>query len=193
MQTTKVLFLLGLVAALITPTPTYGARDTEEQVKAREALRNKMTELDATSTPKPAAATAPAPTQPDQPAPPAPAPAAVAPAPAVSHPGSSFFAPVPEAVENPNTSRAREALRQQMSAGPNTPGVAVVITKPGKSDRKPVFTEPVLTPSPKIVVPLPPLTGSKEAQLAELLQRYTTDQITPKEYHTQRAAIMAAP
>jgi hypothetical protein len=42
-------------------------------------------------------------------------------------------------------------------------------------------------------VPLSPLTGTKTARLAELLIRYEADQITPKEYHTQRAAIVAEP
>jgi hypothetical protein len=37
------------------------------------------------------------------------------------------------------------------------------------------------------------LSASKETRLAELLQRYKADQITPQEYHTQRAAILAEP
>ncbi len=37
------------------------------------------------------------------------------------------------------------------------------------------------------------LSGSKEARLAELLELYRADKITPQEYHTQRAKIIAEP
>ncbi|HEY9175205.1 MAG TPA: hypothetical protein VI136_23205, partial [Verrucomicrobiae bacterium] len=37
------------------------------------------------------------------------------------------------------------------------------------------------------------LSGSKEARLAELLQLYKADKITPREYHIERAKIIAGP
>ena len=56
----------------------------------------------------------------------------------------------------------------------------------------------MITPPPAagykpIDVPASPLTGTKEARLAALLQQYKADQITPEQYHTQRAAIIAEP
>jgi hypothetical protein len=44
-------------------------------------------------------------------------------------------------------------------------------------------------------IPAPPLpiSASKDDRLKELLQKYQADQITPEEYHQQRAAILAEP
>ena len=44
-----------------------------------------------------------------------------------------------------------------------------------------------------IIVPALPISASKEEQLKALLAKYQADQITPEEYHKQRAAILAAP
>ena len=44
-----------------------------------------------------------------------------------------------------------------------------------------------------IVAPALPITASKEDRLAALLMKYKADQISPEEYHTQRAAILAEP
>lgn len=200
MQTKKFLSVIGLGAMFVAFTLTSGARDTETQIKAREALRQKMAELNAPppTAPKPAAPEPPpAPAKPAEPAAPAPPPArpqAVVPAaaltPAVAIPSSTIFEPVPEAVEDAKTSRAREALRQEMAALQNTPGVAA---KPTRHGRAASYTAPVVSTPLVMEAPLPPLSGSKTARLAELLQRYNADQITPKEYHTQRAAILAEP
>ncbi len=244
------------MAALVAPARTYGARDTEEQIKAREALRQKLAELDASPAANPtpvAPVPPPAPAVPPPPAAPTPvfapvaAPVSVpaptpvvtipnssnkaqealrqkmaeldaspattptppvaatqnapvvpaapvpAPAPAVTIPSSSQFAPVPDAVEDAKASRAREALRQQMSVPESAPAIATKLTKQKKSGHAPVFTETVVATAPVMEAPLSPLTGSKAARLAELLQRYNADQVTPKEYHTQRAAILAEP
>ena len=61
------------------------------------------------------------------------------------------------------------------------PGTTAVITPPPAAGYKPID------------VPASPLTGTKEARLAALLQQYKADQITPEQYHTQRAAIIAEP
>jgi len=37
------------------------------------------------------------------------------------------------------------------------------------------------------------ISGSKQQRLAELLQLYKSDKITPAEYHQQRAKIVAEP
>ena len=44
-----------------------------------------------------------------------------------------------------------------------------------------------------IVAPALPISITKEEQLQALLEKYKTDQITPMEYHKQRAAILAEP
>lgn len=41
--------------------------------------------------------------------------------------------------------------------------------------------------------PALPISASKESRLQALLQKYMTDQLTPEEYHQQRAAILAEP
>jgi hypothetical protein len=38
-----------------------------------------------------------------------------------------------------------------------------------------------------------PADATKEQRLAELLRRYRGDEITPEDYHKQRAAILAEP
>jgi hypothetical protein len=40
---------------------------------------------------------------------------------------------------------------------------------------------------------VPAAMGSKEQRLGVLLQQYKADQITPQEYHAQRAKILAEP
>jgi hypothetical protein len=268
MQTTKLLFVLGLGATLVAFALTSGAGDTAAQIKAREALRQKMSELD---TPSATAAPPTAPAKPATPPPPAAPPQAVAPAvappkkapvapaapapvaaPAVTAPNAAKFAPVPAAVEADNAARAREALRQQMASlqfgpvpdaienantararaalrqemaaleggadgtfGPAPSAVAnanarqlqaalqqeiarqqrtpAATTKYAKTTRPSGVSAPLLQPPPSMEVALSPLTGPKAARLAELLTRYEADQITPKEYHIQRAAIVAEP
>ncbi len=44
-----------------------------------------------------------------------------------------------------------------------------------------------------IAAPALPITASKEDRLAALLMQYKADQISPEEYHKQRAAILAEP
>ncbi len=209
MQTKKFLFVIGLGAMFVASALTSGARDTEEQIKAREALRQKMSELDGSPATPPAPP--PAPAKPAKPAPP------VA-APAVTIPSASQFGPIPEAVEDANASRMREALRQQMAILEFAPvpdaiedanaslmrealrrqmavlqSTPAVATKPTKSGRASGYTAPLMSAPLVMEAPLPPLSGAKAARLAELLQRYNADLITPKEYHTQRAAILAEP
>ena len=55
-----------------------------------------------------------------------------------------------------------------------------------KAPAAPVAAAPAPAPAPAG----PP---TKEQRLAELLVKYQTDQVTPEEYHTQRAAILAEP
>jgi hypothetical protein len=41
--------------------------------------------------------------------------------------------------------------------------------------------------------PALPISAGKEARLQALLEKYKADQLTPEEYHQQRAAILAEP
>jgi hypothetical protein len=41
--------------------------------------------------------------------------------------------------------------------------------------------------------PALPIAASKEQRLQQLLSQYKADQITPQQYHEQRAAILAEP
>ena len=212
MQTTKFLFGIGLVATLAAFALTSGARDTEEQRQARAALRQKMAELDAAD----AAATrsAPADTRPPAAAPRTAA-GAAAPATAVAPAASArtlVFAPVPEAVADANATQLRDALRQAMTALEDSPGDGRFAAVPAATAdanaaqlrdalRRTMANLTKYPPSRALAAstalvmeaPLSPLSGSKSARLSVLLERYTADQITPQEYHTQRAAIVAEP
>ena len=44
-----------------------------------------------------------------------------------------------------------------------------------------------------IVAPPLPISPAKEAQLQGLLEKYKADQITPEQYHAERAKILAEP
>lgn len=77
---------------------------------------------------------------------------------------------------------------QTRPAGPApSKGVAIrTETKPGYTQAPPGAYNPLPTPPPQ-------LSGSKEQRLGQLLQQYKSDQITPAQYHEQRAKIMAEP
>jgi hypothetical protein len=100
------------------------------------------------------------------------------------------FGPVPSAVANANARQLQTALQQEMARQQRTPAAT---TKYAKTTRSAGVSGPLLQPPPSMEVALSPLTGPKAARLAELLTRYEADQITPKEYHIQRAAIVAEP
>ena len=61
--------------------------------------------------------------------------------------------------------------------------------KPPKKAGK-VTGAPAFTPIPG---PPPSVSADKEQRLQELLRKYRADQITPEEYHQQRAKILAEP
>jgi hypothetical protein len=229
MQTTKFLFAIGAAAILAAPLQVTAGPDNEAQAKMREALRQKMEELNAQSAAAPTAPTAPvAPVAPAPAAPPAPvvkpvepkpAPAPVviaptvvvpvpaepvaAPAPVQAKATDSRFSEVPDASEDAQAARIREALRQKIAAekaaiatatAAPAPAPAPTVSAPAKPAavvQKPVVVQPVATNIE--AAPASPLSGSKQERLAALLQLYKADTITPQQYHTQRAAIIAEP
>lgn len=194
-------FLIACAAAYGAAVSPLCAEDTEAQIRARAALQQKLNELQ--MQPQPAAISAPA-AAPAARAVPS-APAAVAAAPAAADPDS--------------VAKAREAVRQKMAELEQTPAAqpaAAPAAAPAKRGTKPPRTEkqtehalaqPVAAPAapgkstsaqaapslPQIEGPAAAIATSKQQRLDELLNRYRADQITPEEYHQQRAAILAEP
>jgi hypothetical protein len=214
MQTSKFLVVLGAAAALVVPSATIAGPDTEAQAKLREAMRLKMEELNAQSAPVVAEPAPPAPkpvvveeikpvTRPPTVVVPVvePAPVVVAPAPVAAPavvPANSQFSDLPEDSTDAKNARLLESLRAQLAAEKAAKPATAVVVAPVASTPAPA---PSLnsSPAPVIAVPLTanmeapmsPLSGSKQDRLAELLRRYKIDEITPQEYHQQRAKIIA--
>ncbi|HWC59750.1 MAG TPA: hypothetical protein VHC44_08655 [Verrucomicrobiae bacterium] len=163
-----------------TPAPGYvstPSNDAATSDKLTEALHQKMQEA-GTETPAPAVVTQKparsmtAPAQPETKSAmekPAPTPA---PTPAPATPGN--FAPLPE-----GTTR-HPALPEQP-----TPAPTPVMSQ--NEPAQPTISLPALTGPPS------PLSPAKQQKLDELLQQYRADQLTPQQYHEQRAKILAEP
>ena len=62
--------------------------------------------------------------------------------------------------------------------------------KAQKLSQKPAKAPQAFAP---IQAPPPAISASKEARLAELLRKYKADEITPEEYHQQRAKVLSEP
>jgi hypothetical protein len=62
-------------------------------------------------------------------------------------------------------------------------------------EKQTAMPAPKLIPSePVAVKPIPlPVSGSKQQRLTQLLEAYRRDQITPAQYHSERARILAEP
>ena len=69
---------------------------------------------------------------------------------------------------------------------------AIAAPKPQTPSRKPANLKGPLA-FPPLQGPPPSISADKEQRLQELLQKYKADQITPEEYHQQRARILAEP
>ncbi len=135
-------------------------------------------------------------------------------------PGTEAVQTTPATSDAEAQAKAKAALEQKMSEmnqpnwatppvnpaavpAPKTQPVAVTPVKPVPSTVKPE----AMTPPSQINANFPgkelglqpiqapplPISAAKEAQLQGLLQRYKTDQITPEQYHTERAKILAEP
>jgi hypothetical protein len=164
---------------LVAPPPV----DSEAIAKAREALRQKMNELEM----QPTIAT------PGQPAP------AVAPstpaAASVVQPQPSAAQPAPAPANAENIAKARAAVEQEMkqlkALPPVAAGGAAAPTElvPGKTTKQ----KQILLSFPPLQSPPSAVPAAKEQRLQELLRKYRADQITPEEYHQQRAKILAEP
>jgi hypothetical protein len=122
-----------------------------------------------------------------------------------------MFQPVAApAMDSDAQAKARAALLQKMSEMESPPAATpmpapekVVVKKTEKPVEKMETPAPVvMQPKPAMVaepmvrpmeMPALPISATKEERLQALLQKYKTDQITPEEYHTERAKIMGEP
>lgn len=158
--------------------------DDADTARLREALRQSL----GTESPTAATAVKPAAT-PVVITAPTPAPAAIS-----TPPSSDQYSNVSNAGADDATARMEEALRQAMAAQPAAPAQpAPARTSPGKtvaSTQSPArFTA---APLHNDLIPSP-FSAAKQQKLDALLNRYKADQITPQEYHRQRAEIIAGP
>ena len=174
---------------------TAPTADSDAIAKAREAMRQKVQELQ------------PDVTSPSAAAPAAAASSAAATAPVVAAPlsssGDSRFSEVPNLPSaNPDAvAKARDAMRQTDVAAPPVVNAAgkpapIVVNQPAPwtvSAPPPPAPKPTGKESkfPPIPAPDLPITADKNQKLADLLQKYNSDQITPEEYHSERAKILA--
>ena len=214
MNTSKFL-VAGLTAAMLSTAPALFARDTEAQKKANEALQQKLNELNSQPGAPAPAAPAPVPQKPVPVTAPAPAaapvPAAVAvqatPTPPVPTP-APVVEPAPVTpIEDPAVVKAREdALNRAMgkSGGfsevppPSNTGNATPVqlqVAPTKASASANLSPKAPQPGEykPLVAPPSPINAAKAAKLAELLEKYRADQITPDQYHAERAKILGTP
>ena len=189
---------------VVAPPPV----DSAATAKEREAMRKKMQELEAQPTlemavrpsagtvppPKPAATSAPVqaakPAPPPSTAPvvtapaPVPAPAPQPAAPAATPSPQPAVAAQPEAAAAATPDALIEAERAAQQQVTNAPKAA---KKSKKSALKPTFQfQPLEGPAL-------PISAAKQQRLANLLARYQADEITPAQYHQERAKILAGP
>lgn len=167
-------------AAKITPASgqvTASKPDSERVAKAREALQLKMQELntqggEATIASQPAAASQPPTTQPR-------------PATTRTHEISSSSQPM-------TSSETSEAL----PTPPPRKRAPEADSKQPQKSKKPKETRPAPESRPMYALPKgppPPVSAEKVAKLNALLQQYQADQLTPEQYHQERAKILAGP
>ena len=188
MKISKLLPAAGILAVCVS-FASVRAQDNPAQAAAREALMKHMNEVQAPEpqTP-PAAPTAPAATV--EPAPAIPAEPAAAPA-------VEAVAPVaPAAIAEPVMAMPEtNAVVEPVMAMPETNVVvAPVVMMPETNAVAAPPAAIVNSPGPiPIIAPPLPISMTKEQRLQTLLMLYKADQVTPEQYHTQRAAILAEP
>ncbi len=159
------------------------SNDDATNQKLQEALRQKMEQTPAEPTPPAVAAQKPA-----KPAK-APKPTAVTPAPAPTT--TANYAPQPAPTPAPAANYA--PVPTTSSTHPNLPEQPTPQPGPAPVAAK---NQPPTPPSlslPALQGPATGLSSAKEQKLNELLNQYRADQITPQQYHEQRAKILAEP
>ncbi len=165
-------FPLWICALALCGAMTLQAQDSAVQAAARSALEQKMKELDTNSTDIPSSTPADA----------AVVPAAPAAAASTAPPATAVAAPA-----------AAAATATAVEAAPTTPAPVVATPPPAETAPATAKTEVADASTKPAPAASAPPTLSKAERLSLLLGQYKADQITPQEYHTQRAAIMAEP
>jgi hypothetical protein len=169
-----------ICAAAICASPfLVRAEDTEAQAKLREAMRQKMAESHAQ--------------------PPAAASAVKVAKPVESRPAAA--APKTSVQVKPTDDAAHEAaMRQALTKAMDEKNSATTAAKPAvkAAVAKPPAKVSAATPETAVPVMAPlkydpnlPLSAEKQERLNTLLEKYMADQVTPQEYHEQRAKILA--
>ena len=195
------------------------SKDTEAQAKAREVLRKQSNEAPPSAVPQPSIISQPAPQ---------PAPVMITMAPAMAAADAQNIEKARQAVrqeldrlnssppDSPEVAKAREAMRQKLAGSPQPEGnengakAARAQTEAQSKAEKAAQVEAEKAEaaakaernakrnaklSPKafqpIEAPALPVSNEKQQRLAELLQKYRADQVTPEQYHLERAKILA--
>jgi len=169
----------------VAPPQIYIQQPSPERDKAEQMLRQKMAELDAQQ-----AASQPPPKGSVRPMTMTPPPVAAAP-PVATPPASDDAKARAEAEDVAKTER-----RLKAKADAKAKREAEAKAKEDAKMMKPqTATFPVATQPPPLTQPpaMPATMTAKEQRLDALLQQYRADQITPQQYHEQRAKIMAGP
>lgn len=184
MKISKLLPAAGILAVCVS-FASVRAQDNPAQAAAREALMKHMNEVQA-----PEPQTPPAPAAPVEPAP-------VVPAEPVAAPAVEAVAPVaPAAIAEPVMAMPEtNVVVEPAVAMPETNAVVepvVMMPETNAVAAPPAATVNSPGPIPIIAPPLP-ISMTKEQRLQALLMLYKADQITPEQYHKQRAAILAEP
>jgi hypothetical protein len=163
------------------------------------------------ATPPPAAAAPPVTKPIPAPAPP-PAAAVAAPAAvkAVSSPASTGFSEqaaesalnAPAPADAAATAKALEVMRQKMNEMQGQKPLENASFPPAQVGLPPQQAKTAPAPAaglkgspafPPVEGPPLPISAAKDQRLQELLRRYKADEITPEQYHQQRAKILAEP
>ena len=124
--------------------------------------------------------------------------AAKSPQPAMS-PTPAGFSPIPTNPGLPpdQEEKLRESVRQTVSLANAQDRAAFIdtstIAPPVLAGTPKSKTQPTPTAFAPIAPPASSLSAAKDARLADLLRQYKADTITPEQYHTERAKILAEP
>lgn len=220
MRTLQTLVLSSAAAAFLALVPSTwaAAADSDAQAKAREAMRQKVTELGGQTPAAPAKVATPAPKEATK--------AVVDTRKEVKEPAKTSPTPTPVAAPSASDSeaiaKAREATRQKVqqlegeraatpvaqpkaqkapkaTSAPKEEAKAASATakvavqskpaEPAKEVKKKSGETPGTELQPLERTPLP-ISQEKQDRLAELLKRYKADELTPEQYHAERAKIL---
>ena len=185
MHAHKFLLVVSMTAVMVV-SANLRADDTPEEAALREALRKAgSTSATQPMTPpvaKPAPAMNPAPT-------PAPKPVPVQPrmSQPVAAPGGQSGGATASGADH---DALIEALRTQQGTTASAPTATEVSIPP--PSMSPALSQGTTAFEP-LQAPALPISATKQQRLDALLSQYKADQITPEQYHTQRAAILAEP